>query len=108
MLKPFVSNFTLGTPHCLITLALLLAGWRRVKPDLAFYAWAVMLLPYLTLAGGAQGLNSMARFSLMAFPVFIMAVLLPRSPRMISLVIGLSAFGLLAYTIFFTRSHWIG
>ncbi len=108
-LQPFYNGFSIGTIHLTFTMALLIAGWRLIKPDLLFYGLVAMLLPYFSLAGGTASLTSMARFALMSFPALIvLALLLQRNPRYPAPALAISALGLFLYSAFFAQSHWIG
>src|SRR5262249_11082896 len=55
----------------LLFLTLILVHRKWLPSSLYLFALGVLMLPYLTLTGGPIGFNSMARYALLAFPVFI-------------------------------------
>jgi hypothetical protein len=69
----------------------------------------VLLLPYLTLAGGSAGFNSMPRYVLLAFPLYTILATFCRDRLWLTiLLIGVSAAGLAVYTARFSQWYWVG
>jgi hypothetical protein len=82
--------------------------WRRLSVSFALFASGVLLLPYLTLAGGPSRFTSMHRFVLLAFPAFLVLALLCEGRRWLAVsLIGLFAAGLFLYTALFSQAYWI-
>ena len=76
---------------------------------MALFASLVLLLPYLTISGGPQGLIGMARYNLVSFPLFIAgAILLQRALWLTPAVIGVFGGLLFFYAALFSQWQWVG
>jgi Gpi18-like mannosyltransferase len=93
----------------LIIVALLAWAWFKLDSAMVLFASLVLLLPYLTVSGGPQGLIGMARYNLVSFPLFIAgAMLLKRALWMTPAVIGVCGGLLLIYAALFSQWQWVG
>jgi hypothetical protein len=83
---------------------------KKLSASYILFALGVLLLPYLTGSGGFLGFQSMMRYMLLAFPVYIVVADGVRKER---LWLGLSVIGILAamlfmYTALFAQYYWAG
>lgn len=109
MLKPLIDDLSEGLLYFAGCLALLLVFWRRIGTSQALYGIGVLMLPYLTLAGGPSRFGSMPRFALLAFPVFIIIGQMCKGrPWLAVIAASLGAAGLFADTAAFAQWHWSG
>jgi len=93
----------------LLTIALAVYAWRKLDAAMALFATLVLLLPYLTVAGGPQGLIATTRYNLVSFPLFITgALLLERALWLTPAVIGFGGGLLFFYAALFAQWQWIG
>ncbi len=93
----------------LICVALIVYAWIRLDASMALFASLVLLLPYLTVAGGPQGLVATGRYNLVSFPLFIAGAMLLDSARWLTpAVIGLFGGLLFFYAALFAQWQWIG
>jgi hypothetical protein len=93
----------------LLFVALTVLAWRRLAVSLALVTLGVLMLPYLTLSGGPAGFTSMTRFSVLAFPGFIiLAQLCGAVPWLVMAVIGLFAAVLGLDAALFGQWYWVG
>lgn len=98
----------LGLPFMVTTIALLVAGARRMDWTLTAFGTLVLAIPYLTLAGGDAGLSSMPRFVLMAFPAALAAaIFLEGRPKITIALLVASTIGLYVATAMFAQWHWV-
>jgi 4-amino-4-deoxy-L-arabinose transferase-like glycosyltransferase len=116
-LQPFAKmDFTDVSPagldqwFTLIFMALVACSWfAGLNRGMTLFAFSLLALPYLTLAGGPAGFTSMGRFNIVSFPLFVvMALLMERQQWMIPGIIGISGSLLLIYTALFAQWQWIG
>jgi Gpi18-like mannosyltransferase len=93
----------------LIFLTLILVYWKRLPPSLFLFALGVLMLPYLTIAGGPWGFRSMTRYLLLAFPVFIvMATLCEKRLWLVPCITGIFGAMLFSYSALYAQWHWVG
>lgn len=108
-LRPQMYSFTEGFFYFAGPIALLVVFWRRIESSQAILALGVLMLPYLTLAGGTAGYVSMPRYALLAFPIFIILALLCKGRPWIAVSIAaIGSAGLLAGTARFSQWYWAG
>jgi len=115
-LQPFRAlNLTEASPSgldhwiFLIVIVLIVRAWFKLDPAMTLFALLVLLLPYLTVSGGPQGLVAMGRYNLVSFPLFIVAaMLLDRALWLTPAVIGLGGGLLFFYAALFSQSQWVG
>ena len=82
---------------------------KKLSASYILYALGVLLLPYLTRSGGVIGFQSMMRYMLLAFPVFIVAAGVCKERVWFgSSMIGLLAAMLFMYTALFAQYYWAG
>jgi Mannosyltransferase (PIG-V) len=92
----------------LLFLALILVYRKWLPPSLYLFAFAVLMLPYLTVTGGLIGFMGMTRFILLAFPVFIvMAKLCKNRLWLVPCITGLFAAMLFTYSALFAQWYWV-
>jgi hypothetical protein len=76
---------------------------------MTLFATMVLALPYFTLSGGPAGFISMARFNIVAFPLFVFLALLTNRRRWVTHgVVAIFASLLLMYAALFSQWQWIG
>ena len=108
-LKPLMYRASEGAIYFAGCLILLLVFWRRIGTSQAIYGIGVLILPYLTLAGGPSRFGSMPRFALLAFPVFIVIGHLCKDRSWLAVILAaLGTAGLFATTAAFSQWHWSG
>ena len=92
----------------IVFMVLALYCWRRLSATLGVFAVGVLLLPYLTLAGGRSGFTGMARYCILAFPAFIAFADLCRGRLWLALTtVGMFGGLLFMYSAMFTRWYWL-
>lgn len=84
-----------------------IAAWRRVP--FAYFAYTVVLLAFdLSFPTHEEPLQSISRYTLVIFPVFIgWALLLERRPRVTLAVLGTSAALLAVFSALWTTWAWV-
>jgi hypothetical protein len=84
-----------------------IAAWRRVP--FAYFAYTVVLLAFdLSFPTHEEPLQSISRYTLVIFPVFIgWALLLKRRPRVTLAVLGTSAALLAVFSALWTTWAWV-
>ncbi len=93
----------------LLFLTLILAFRKWLPSSLFLFALGVLMLPYLTRTGGPLKFNSMTRYILLAFPVFIvMAKLCKNRLWAVPCIIGLFAALLFMYSALYAQWYWAG
>jgi hypothetical protein len=89
--------------------ALLVFFRKRISTSFVLFALGVLLLPYFTRAGSTVGFQSMLRYLVLAFPVFIiMADLVKERAWAAFSLLGLFAGMLFMYSAMFAQWYWIG
>jgi hypothetical protein len=82
---------------------------KKLSASYILYVLGVLLLPYLTGSGGVIGFQSMMRYMLLAFPVFIVVAGVCKERLWFGLsVVGLLAAMLFMYTTLFAQYYWAG
>jgi hypothetical protein len=108
-LQPLLGTFSEGAWFFVGVGGILVMFCRRIGLTQSMYGFAVLLLPYLTLAGGSAGFNSMPRYVLLAFPLYTILATFCRDRLWLTiLLIGVSAAGLAVYTARFSQWYWVG
>lgn len=118
MLRPFYhlgevftsgpSPYTLSSWFFVFFVALLIAFRKRLSFPLWIYGMATLLLPYFTVSSEV-GFRSLTRYSLMAFPVFIVLGELFKKSMWLGLsVLGLFSAMLFMYSAFYFQFYWAG
>jgi Gpi18-like mannosyltransferase len=117
MLEPFGKiNVTDMSPagldqwFTLLFIALIAWSWLAgIDRAMTLFATMVLALPYFTLCGGPAGFISMARFNIVAFPLFVFLALLTNRRRWVThSVVAIFASLLLMYAALFSQWQWIG
>jgi Gpi18-like mannosyltransferase len=114
-LQPFRTlNLTEASPTgfdhwvFLIVIALIVRAWFRLDFAMTLFALLVVLLPYLTISGGPQGLIGMQRYNLVSFPLFIAAAeLLDRANWLALAVVGVMGGLLFFFAALFSQWQWV-
>jgi Gpi18-like mannosyltransferase len=92
----------------LLFLTLILFHRKWLPSSLYLFALGVLMLPYLTQTGGPSKFQSMARYILLAFPVFIvMAKFCKNRNWLAACVIGLFAALLFTYSAMYAQWYWV-
>ena len=105
-LAPLSNVNNIGLHYFLAAMLLLISVRRQLDSSQLAFGIGVLLLPYLTLAGG---FHSMPRFVLLSFPIYIGLALLCRERPLATICIGsASAIGLFVNTALFSQWYWIG
>ena len=103
-----VSPVTMDVWFFLIFLTLILIHRKWLPSSLFLFALGVLMLPYLTLTGGPMKFQSMTRYILLAFPVFIvMAKFCKDKPWLTSCITGVFAALLFAYSALYSKGYWV-
>jgi hypothetical protein len=93
----------------LLFLTLILVHRKWLPSSLYLFALGVLMLPYLTITGGPIGFNSMTRYVLLAFPVFIvMAKLCKKRLWLVPCITGLFGAMLFTYSAMYAQGFWVG
>lgn len=99
---------TLSSWFFLIFITLLIVFRKWLPLPLWIYSIGAFLLPYFTISGDV-GFVSFTRYSLMAFPVFIVLAELFKHRSWLGLImIGIFSAMLFMYTAFYAQSYWAG
>ena len=92
----------------LLFLTLILVYRKWLPSSLYLFALGVLILPYLTQTGGPVKFRGMARYILLAFPVFIvMAKLCKNRNWLAACIIGLFAALLFMYSAMYAQWYWV-
>jgi Gpi18-like mannosyltransferase len=92
----------------LLFLTLVLVHRKSLPSSLYLFALGVLMLPYLTHTGGTIRFESMTRYILLAFPVFIvMAKLCKNRLWLVPCISGLFAAMLFAYSALYAQWYWV-
>jgi Gpi18-like mannosyltransferase len=92
----------------LLFLTLILVHRRWLPSSLYLFALGVLMLPYLTRTGGHERFLSLARYILLAFPVFmVMAKLCKNRNWLVACVIGPFAALLFMYSAMYAQWYWV-
>ena len=99
---------TLSSWFFLLFVILLIVFRKHLPLSLWIYSFAALLVPYLTVSGEV-GFVSFTRYSLMAFPVFIiLGELFQRRTWLGLSVLGLFSAMLFMYSAFYAQFYWAG
>lgn len=99
---------TLSSWFFLLFMTLLIVFRKWLSLSLWIYSVGAFLLPYFTVSGDV-GFVSFTRYSLMAFPVFIVLAELTKRRFWIGLsVLGLFSAMLFMYSAFYAQWYWAG
>jgi len=82
--------------------AVLIAGWRKLKPSYIAYMALSLLLPMST-----SSLMSMPRFALVLFPMFVIFALWGRRPSVNNAILAFSLPLLGLFTVLFANWYWV-
>jgi Gpi18-like mannosyltransferase len=85
-----------------IFLLLALVAFGRIKLPYAIYSLGVLLIPYCT-----TNIDSLGRFTIVAFPIFIMISLWLRDETVTRFVLLANAMFLALFIVLFTHWYWI-
>ena len=92
-----------------VLLAASVLAWIRLSASFGLFSLSVLMLPYLTLSGGPQGLTSMTRYGLLAFPAFIALGDICQSRLWVCVVVAVVFAGMLGYyAALFGQWYWAG
>ncbi|MGH6726467.1 MAG: glycosyltransferase family 39 protein [Pseudolabrys sp.] len=104
-----IGPFTLDIWLFLLFLALLLVFRKWMSSSLFIFALGILVLPYLTRTGGPERFVSMARYLLLAFPVFIvLARLCANRLWLVPCITGAFAGLLFMYSALYAQWYWAG
>lgn len=99
---------TLSAWFFIVFVVLLVVFRKRLPFSLWIYSAGVLLLPYITISSDV-GFVSFTRYSLMAFPVFIILGELCKRRMWLGLsVLGLFSAMLFMYSAFYAQWYWAG
>ena len=97
-----VANQFLELAFTVLMVAVLVAGWRRLRPSTAVYMALSILVPMST-----SSLMSMPRFALVLFPMFTILALWGRKPAVNNIIVALSLPLLGLFTVLFADWYWV-
>ena len=96
------ANQTLELVFTALMIAVLIGGWRRLKPSYIAYMALSILVPMST-----SSLMSMPRFALVLFPMFGILALWGKRPAVNNAIMAFSLPLLGLYTVLFADWYWV-
>lgn len=97
-----VANQTLELVFTALMIAVLVAGWKKLKPSYIAYMALSILVPMST-----SSLMSMPRFALVLFPMFAILALWGARPAANNAIVAFSLPLLGLYTVLFADWYWV-
>ncbi len=97
-----IANQSLEIVFTAIMIAVLLAGWRQLRPSYIAYMALSVLIPMST-----SSLMSMPRFALVLFPMFAILARWGERPAVNNLIVALSLPLLGLFTVLFADWYWV-
>jgi len=97
-----IANQTLELVFTALMVAVLVAGWKRLKPSYIAYMALSILVPMAT-----SSLMSMPRFALVLFPMFAIFALWGARPAANNAIVAFSLPLLGLYTVLFADWYWV-
>ncbi len=97
-----VANQSLEVAFTVLMIAVLLLGWKRLRPSYVAYMALSILIPMST-----SSLMSMPRFALVLFPMFVILARWGERPWINNIVVALSLPLLGLFTVLFADWYWV-
>jgi len=97
-----IANQILELTFTALMIAVLAAGWRKLRTSAAAYMTLSILVPMST-----SSLMSMPRFALVLFPMFTILALWGRRPAINNVIVALSLPLLGLFTVLFADWYWV-
>ncbi|HEU5478527.1 MAG TPA: hypothetical protein VFU90_01785, partial [Candidatus Tumulicola sp.] len=97
-----VANESLEVAFTALMIAVLIGGWRRLRPSYVAYLALSILVPMCT-----SSLMSMPRFALVLFPMFAILARWGERPWVNNLILAFSLPLLGLFTVLFADWYWV-